>query len=710
MSPIVPLWLLLVVAASMVMLSVWSYRIGRSADQKAQRILSLFRLSSFLLIALIAANIQWTRKGSISKRPVVKVFFDNSLSSAYHQSVSKESLLYGYEELLRSIRMLTNNDRTEARVDAFTFGESVESFYGSPLTMNLDEASTNLSYVLLAATETTANERLGAVIVVTDGQTTVGTIPSGQLSIKVPVHTVGIGESMRMVDIRVSDVQVPTMVVKDENILAEITIESFGGINERVHVSLERGGKLIGTQVISPGGDGSSQIVRFQFQADEIGQEDYELRISSLKDEVNIDNNRFPFSLTVLKDRFKVAMITGVPSFNSRFLKLALAEEEDIQVDHFTRVFDEWRPSIADFWRQSYDLIILDNFPVDTTPERWPLNLNLKLRRENTAIAFIAGGEVSQSKLDPFLPLLGMQSIGEGDRGFGAIPLESALAPHDPMSYFDFDWSSLPPLSPHLHIEPGEKGMETAVQFSETPGIPLLVVGNIDSPTGEGGTSRRAVFTSAYLWHLYFRGQGADVNKNVLTYWTELLKWLTATGGEDDRYFRITKSLYQRGEEVSVEGTFSRLTEDQKRAGVWWRIEHSEMGESLIPLNLEEEGEMWRGSFIAAEPGKYRYWALVGDEQYETGEPQGEFRIEQAMLELKNVSLNRELLETISKSTGGRYFPWSEKDKITANLAFSEEEVQYSQALNLSHWFPLLIFLLMLLAAEWILRRTRGFQ
>ena len=125
MSPIVPLWLLLVVAASMVMLSVWSYRIGRSADQKAQRILSLFRLSSFLLIALIAANIQWTRRDSISKRPVVKVFFDNSLSSAYHQSVSKESLLYGYEELLRSIRMLTNNDRTEARVDAFTFGANV---------------------------------------------------------------------------------------------------------------------------------------------------------------------------------------------------------------------------------------------------------------------------------------------------------------------------------------------------------------------------------------------------------------------------------------------------------------------------------------------------------------------------------------------------------------------------------------------------------
>ena len=196
----------------------------------------------------------------------------------------------------------------------------------------------------------------------------------------------------------------------------------------------------------------------------------------------------------------------------------------------------------------------------------------------------------------------------------------------------------------------------------------------------------------------------------MLLYWTELLKWLTTTGGEDDRYFRMTKSMYQRGEEVSIEGTFSRLTEDQKQNGVWWRVEHSKSGELLIPLVAEEEGEMWRASFIAAEPGRYRYWALIEDEQHEIGEPHGEFRVEQAMLELKNVSLNRELLQGLSESTGGSYFPWSGKLRVTENLSFSEQEMQYSQALNLSHWPPLLIFLVILLASEWVLRRSRGLQ
>ncbi len=697
-------------AAGTIALAVWSYRLSGSTDQKARGILSLFRLSSFLFIALLAANIQWTTRGSISKRPVVKLFFDNSLSSAYHQSVSKESLLNGYDQLLSSVRALTHNEASEARVDAFTFGESIRRLEGSPLSMSLDEASTNISSVLASASETAGDEQLGAVILVTDGRTTVGADPSGQTSVTVPLHTVGIGEPMRMVDVRISEVQVPTVVVSGEDIVAETTVESFGGIDQRVHVSLEGGGELLGTHVISPKGDGSSQIVRFQFRADEIGEKEYELRISSLKDEINIENNRYPFSMTVLKDRFRVAIITGVPSFNSRFIKLALAQEENIQVDHFTQVQDGWKPAIADFWRQPYDLIILDNFPVDTTPRRWAVDLGEKLKRNKTAVTLITGEDVTQSKLLPFLPLLGMQPIGEEDRGTGPMPLVSAYAERDPMRYFDLDWSSLPPLAPHLLLEPGEEQMETVTMLSGPSRSPLLVVGKIGNPNSRGQFSRRGVFTSAHLWHLYFRGHGAESNKNVLLYWTELLKWLTTTGGEDDRYFRMTKSMYQRGEEVSIEGTFSRLTEDQKRDGVWWRVEHTKSGELLIPLVVDEEGEMWRASFIAAEPGKYRYWALIGDEQHESVEPHGQFRVEQAMLELKNVSLNRELLEGLSESTGGHYFPWSEKQEVMENLSFSQQEIQYSQALNLSHWPPLLILLVLLLASEWVLRRSRGLQ
>ncbi len=649
-------------------------------------------------------------KGSLLKKSVVKLFLDNSLSSAYHQSVSKESLLNGYEQLVSSVRSLTHNEETEARVDVFTFGESVQLLDGSPLSMTLDEASTNISSLISSASETVGDEQLSAVIVVTDGQTTVGSEPTGETLIDVPVHTIGIGEPLRMVDVIFSNVQVPTVVVSGEDIVAEATVESFGAIDQRVHVSLEGGGELLGTQVISPRGDGSSQNVRFQFRADEIGKKEYELRISSLKDEINIENNRYSFSLTVLKDRFKVAMITGVPSFNTRFLKLVLAEQKNIQIDHFTQVKDGWTPSIANFWRQSYDLIILDNFPINTTPQRWASDLEQKLKRDKTAVALIAGRNVKQSNLLPFLPLLGVQPIKEEHRGRKQVFLASASAERDPMRYFDFEWGSLPPLAPHLFLEPGEERMETITFLSGTTRTPLLLVGKIDPSTSRGKSSRRAVFTSAYLWHLYFRGQASESNNRVLLYWTELIKWLTSIGGEDDRYFRMTKSTYQRGEEVSIEGMFSRLTEDQKKNGVWWRVQLSETGEQLIPLVADEDNDMWRGTFIATEPGKYRFWALIGQEEHDGAEPHGEFRVEQAMLELKNVSLNRELLESLSVSTGGNYFPWSEKERVIEDISFSGEEILYSRTVNISHWPPLLILLLVLLVSEWVLRRSRGLQ
>ena len=152
------------------------------------------------------------------------------------------------------------------------------------------------------------------------------------------------------------------------------------------------------------------------------------------------------------------------------------------------------------------------------------------------------------------------------------------------------------------------------------------------------------------------------------------------------------------------------MTQDQRTKGVWWRVQHSETGEQLIPLAADEENEMWRGTFIAAEPGKYRFWALIGDEQHDQREPHGKFRVEQAMLELKNVSLNRELLESLSASTGGHYFPWSQKERVIEDISVSGDKVLYSRTVNISHWPPLLILLLILLGSEWVLRRSRGLQ
>ena len=79
------------------------------------------------------------------------------------------------------------------------------------------------------------------------------------------------------------------------------------------------------------------------------------------------------------------------------------------------------------------------------------------------------------------------------------------------------------------------------------------------------------------------------------------------------------------------------MSEEEKNAGIWWRIEYPN-GELLVPLEYDEKEQKWAGSFIAAEPGLQRYWILSGGETFEGKEPHGYFSVEQGMLELKNVS------------------------------------------------------------------------
>ncbi len=710
MLPLLPIWSLIVLLLLTAWFVIFCYKTIVIKKGSFNLFLTLFRCLIFLIIIFLLANFRWNRINSVPKNSLIRIFFDNSVSMAFHQSVSRESLLTGYEEILNSLKNFAYENISEIQIEAFSFGESVQPLEHTPLELKVDESSTNISSVLALADKTLIDEEVNAIIIVSDGQTTVGPNPSNKDLNEIPVHTIGIGETMRMVDILIAKVDVPTVIIKGETIVAETIVESFGEINQKVNISFQTDGRLLGTQTISPKGNGSRQIVRFQFEVDEIGTKNYEIRTSSLKDEINIENNLFEFSITVLKDRFNIGVLTGSPSFNTRFLKLVVSEEENIEVDHFSLAREGWKPSLANFWRKKYDLIILDNFPNKNTAERWSEDLNQKLKRDNSALALIAGKSIDKSKLFGLLDALGIQILIDEDYNLERLFIENALITSNSIPIPQLDWKSLPPLSPFLFFEPGQEGMEVISQLSgKLSPIPLLIVGTVESPKEIDKPLRRAIFTSSELWKLYFIDNSGQINLDFLDYWKDLLKWLTATTGYDDRYFRIAKSLFKRGEEVSIEGSFLSLSEEERKSGVWWKIQFSD-DELLIPLHYDEKEEKWKGSFIASEPGSYQFWIFTENENFEQKEPDGYFRVEQGMVELKNAYLNKELLLNLSELTGGKYFSWSDRNNIVEDLSITKSERLYSYTINFSHWLPFLFLIILLLTAEWVLRRNRGLQ
>ena len=97
---------------------------------------------------------------------------------------------------------------------------------------------------------------------------------------------------------------------------------------------------------------------KFRISPQTLGENNYIVKTSVLADEINIDNNRQPFQVSVLKDKYKLALITGAPNFNTAPLKKIIRNIPRVELDHYIQRDDKFIPSINEFWSTPYELIV----------------------------------------------------------------------------------------------------------------------------------------------------------------------------------------------------------------------------------------------------------------------------------------------------------------------------------------------------------------
>ena len=188
-----------------------------------------------------------------------------------------------------------------------------------------------------------------------------------------------------------------------------MTIQSLGSIKERLSVSLYRGSQLLGSKPIRLFGLGSKNETNFRFSTKEIGRQNFEVRVSSVKDEVNILNNRLNFSLLVLKNQYKVALITGSPNKNTSIIKTIVKKNKRIKLDHFIRAKDEkFKPNLKKFWESPYELIIFDNFPIQPLSSNFTRILGKKIITNQAGFMHLTGPNQSSKSLNRINSILGV--------------------------------------------------------------------------------------------------------------------------------------------------------------------------------------------------------------------------------------------------------------------------------------------------------------
>jgi len=212
------------------------------------------------------------------------------------------------------------------------------------------------------------------------------------------------------VDVAIKNVIVYPNRFDKKSFYIDIEINNKNG-DELTQITLSNGGKLIASDKMKLSSKKHTYFQSFLIKDNINFNNVFDLKLSSLKLEKNISNNRYSFSTKLKNEQLDIALISGSLNYNSR----AIISKIDNNFDHFFPSVDSHVHNFEDFWFKKYDIVIFDNFPKMPISDRW-FNLFIKkIYSENTSLIMFKGGGEDLNSFQKIGPLFGIGSVNEND-------------------------------------------------------------------------------------------------------------------------------------------------------------------------------------------------------------------------------------------------------------------------------------------------------
>ena len=256
-------------------------------NEKWYQLLISYRIIIFFILGIMLLNPVINFSGNKEKKLDWAIFIDNSASIKYHQMPSINTVQLGIESLVNKL------EEKNISYHLYQFSDDIQKV-NSPKLIG-DGVTTNIG--IIPETIKQVQNQLAGAVIISDGLITEGKDPIKDFQeFDFPIHTIGIGEGSELVDVTIESIDAPTVVLKSDWVDVNITIQSVGDIGDRLSVSLYNNRELQGSKHIRLMGMESKKEVNFRLRPKEIGKQQYEVRISSVEDEIDIQNNRQKFS------------------------------------------------------------------------------------------------------------------------------------------------------------------------------------------------------------------------------------------------------------------------------------------------------------------------------------------------------------------------------------------------------------------------------
>ncbi|MBL9182157.1 MAG: hypothetical protein JNN17_08455 [Verrucomicrobiaceae bacterium] len=720
----------------------------------------LCKTGALALLALCLLDPLWTRSMPKKGENEVVVLVDASASLDLAESAGGETRASQVQKAL----MAGNEDAAwiralgeDFRLRLMTAGSqtvSVPHFRG----LKFDGTRSDFARTLM--TLRSGGTNLAAVIVVSDGNATDASAWKAEAK-AAPIFTVLAGEKAPKPDLNIEEATVATSPFEDAPVTITARVSGSGKATLQV---LGEDKKAVATEKVTLNGN-AAQTVRLRVPVAKPGVSFYRLELKGEDaKEATLANNTRLLAADRGAGPYRVLYVTGRPNWEYKFLRRAIAGDDDIQMPALVRIAKrepkfEWRgragesvnplfrgfgakdgeeaqrydqpviirlgtkdakelsdgfPKAAEDFFAEFRAIILDDIEAQFFTQE-QMNLIERFVSERGGALLMLGGQESfrdggydNTPIGRMLPVyLDQAASGPaiGDARFN-LTREGWLE----------SWMRL-----RADREEDEKRLTSMAAFhSVNAAFSIKPGASILATVSDAQNSHPAVVVQRFgegrvggmligdLWRWGLHDE--DSHKDMDRLWRQLMRWLVvdvadAVGfaAEIDAADRERVKLAVRVKDRAFKANSDAIV----------KIEVTQPDGTKSQLfaepSLKEPG-LFETEFFASKPGNYRATTTVEDAEKRT--PLGTKAVgwthDPLAVEFAKLEPNRDLMKRLAEETGGKMIALSDIEKLPEMLQNIRVPVEVTLATPLWHTPWVFAAILLLLLGEWALRRKGG--
>lgn len=657
------------------LLALFQY-IYKSKKSKVKLWLAVLRFVSIFAILLLLVNPKFEAVSYYEEKPNLVIALDNSESVAYLKQDEKAKTVF--QNLITSTEL-----QNKFNIKTFKFGKNVQSSIDS---FYFNERQTNISGFFKNYNELYKNT-ISPVILISDGNQTIGNDYKYIVKKNQPVYPIILGDTSTFSDLRIGQVNVNRYAYLKNKFPVEI-ITNYSGIEPITgSLNIRLGNSIVFAKKIEFNANKTSEIVKANLNASNIGIKNYKVEIVPLENEKNKVNNYKNFAIEIIDQKTNIALVAENLHPDLGVLKKAIESNKQRSVSIL-------KPE--EFISQSFDFNIVILFsPNNRFNSVYKRILNQKL---NTFT--IAGSSTDWNFVNDSESLFKQEVTNQSEDYQPELNPNFGVFIVDNITFIDY-----PPLK-------SDFGTTTFLVPQET--ILYKTINGINTEesllsTFEINNQKHALLSGEGIWR--WRAQcylNTDSFEGFDNFIGKLVQYLSSNK-KRQRLSLDYKSFYNQNENIIVNAQFFNNNyefDTNSNLQITYVNEETNVSKTL-PLLLNNTS--YRINLSGIEPGDYNFSIKSNDEPISSS---GNFTILAYNVEQQFLNADVTKLQNVATSTNAKSYFIDEYNTIISDLVSDERyaTIQKSERnrIPIIDWKYLLSLIALALSLEWFIRKYNG--